>query len=82
MSIYAEIAPEVCKLTPPVAVTNAVLLGVTLNDWVTILTLIYLGMLILTHAFKQLKKYKRVTKSSVRKVSGLEARVKNHVDSE
>lgn len=42
MSIIQDVAVEATKSAPPVAVTGAIVMGMTPSDWVTILTLAYL----------------------------------------
>lgn len=42
MSIYQDVAVEATKSAPPVAVTGAIIMGISMSDWVTILTLAYL----------------------------------------
>lgn len=44
MSAAVEIGVEGLKVTPPVMVTGAVLMGMTPTEWITILTLLYLVM--------------------------------------
>jgi hypothetical protein len=44
MSAAVEIGVEGLKVAPPVAVTGAVLMGMTPTEWITVLTLLYLVM--------------------------------------
>lgn len=78
MSIYAEVVPEVCKLTPPVAVTNAVVMGITMNDWLTMLTFIYVIMLILEHIGKQIKKNVEQDRKQIENNVDLDSAVKRN----
>lgn len=40
----SEVAGEITKAAPPVSVTGLSLMGVSLNEWVIILTLIYTAL--------------------------------------
>lgn len=42
MSIYQEVVAEATKLSPAVAVISAHLSGMTIDDWIKWLTLLYL----------------------------------------
>lgn len=43
-NLFQAASIEAAKSAPPVAVTGAMLAGITLSDWVTILTLAYLAL--------------------------------------
>ncbi|MGV6475363.1 hypothetical protein [Azotobacter vinelandii] len=42
MSTPHDVAVEAVKAAPPVAVSSAMLLGLSPADWITVLTLVYL----------------------------------------
>lgn len=44
MSIYQDVAIEATKSAPPVAVSGAIIMGLTPTDFVTMLTLFYLAL--------------------------------------
>lgn len=41
LSVHSDIAAEAAKAAPPVAVASAMIAGMTINDWVTVLTGLY-----------------------------------------
>ncbi len=41
MSVHSDIAAEVTKSAPPLAVTGAMIAGMSISDWVAILTGLY-----------------------------------------
>lgn len=41
MSIVQDVATEVVKSAPPVAVTGAIIMGMTINEWAAAATLFY-----------------------------------------
>jgi len=41
MSIQHDLSLETLKATPPLAVTSAMIMGISVSDWAAILTIIY-----------------------------------------
>lgn len=56
MSTFQEITTEVVKSAPPVAVTSAMIMGISVSDWAAIVTITYVSLQIFFLLRKQLKK--------------------------
>jgi len=57
MSIHSDLSIETIKAAPPLAVTSAMFVGISVSDWAAILTVIYVLLQIF---FLLSKKYKEV----------------------
>lgn len=57
MSIHSDLSIETIKAAPPLAVTSAMVMGISVSDWAAILTVIYV---LLQIYFLLSKKYKEV----------------------
>jgi len=57
MSIHSDLPIETIKAAPPLAVTSAMVMGISVSDWAAILTVIYV---LLQIYFLLSKKYKEV----------------------
>jgi len=57
MSIHHDLSVETIKAAPPLAVTSAMVMGISVSDWAAILTVIYV---LLQIYFLLSKKYKEV----------------------
>lgn len=56
MSNIQEVTAEVVKSAPPLAVTGAMIMGISVSDWAAIVTIIYVSLQIFVLLRKQLKK--------------------------
>lgn len=56
MSNIQEVTAEVVKSAPPLAVTGAMIMGISVSDWAAIVTIIYVSLQIFFLLRKQLKK--------------------------
>lgn len=56
MSTLQEITTEVVKSAPPVAVTSAMIMGISVSDWAAIVTITYVSLQIIFLLRKQFKK--------------------------
>lgn len=56
MSTFHEITAEVVKSAPPLAVTSAMVMGISVSDWAAIATVAYASLQIFFLLRKQLKK--------------------------
>jgi hypothetical protein len=56
MSTFHEITTEVVKSAPPLAVTSAMIMGITVSDWAAIVTIVYVSLQIFFLLRKQSKK--------------------------
>ena len=56
MSIIYEVTTEVVKSAPPLAVTSAVIMGMSISDLAATMTVIYIALQILFLLRKHLKK--------------------------
>ncbi|WP_425312806.1 hypothetical protein [Pseudomonas putida] len=56
MSTLQEITTEVVKSAPPVAVTSAMIMGISVSDWAAIVTITYVSLQIFFLLRKQFKK--------------------------
>lgn len=62
MSKAHEIATEAVKAAPPVAVTTASLAGLSLAEWVSIATIVYIGLqvgLLLPRYYREYRTWRR-----------------------
>jgi hypothetical protein len=67
MQQRADIAHEIMKSSPPVAVTaGATLFGITLNEWVAVVTILYVLLQIVVLCSRELRRRKE------RKAAGVE----------
>ncbi|WP_137163383.1 hypothetical protein [Pseudomonas asiatica] len=56
MSNIQEVTTEVFKSAPPVAVTGAMIMGMSISDWAAAMTFIYVTLQVYFLLRKQLKK--------------------------
>ncbi|WP_243055362.1 hypothetical protein [Pseudomonas sp. BP01] len=56
MSNLQEVTTEVVKSAPPIAVTSAMIMGISVSDWAAIVTIVYASLQIFFLLRKQLKK--------------------------
>ncbi|MNG25019.1 hypothetical protein D3C84_1098120 [compost metagenome] len=56
MSTFQEVTTEVVKSAPPLAVTSAMIMGITVSDWAAIVTIVYVSLQIFFLLRKQFNK--------------------------